>query len=478
MDPSKQQYPNYSVAGQNTQPPQYSSNVPYQQNQGYQQGPYQQNASYPNQSNNGMQGGYPYPGSAYPGQAAPSQPYPGPAPAQSYPAPGSSSNSVAPSAPALPLKYNGEVPADDLDENAVQSNTMSGPPPSYDLVVNGYENAGLSEVPVGPPPPFEQIHLDPAIVDSTAAKQLSKEDAREALLKLVEQHICWGKGAANNMDVQTIQSTSAYHYIMETYTEGRKTKFAQVPYKGEIVDGPHMGPAPLPWEIACSPKQLFKNDTVIIEVPHTSCVKTCNICYGCGINRCWKCHGRGKVRCSSCHGSGHRTVLRNGESLRENCAFCHGRGRKRCLTCNGCGCLTCYECKGYRQVRQFIQLFVNYQNMISEHVIERTDLPNELIKNVLGDNIFTQTAPRVRSIEHFFDEEVNQKSNELVAHHSAAWPHLRTLQQKHTLRSVPVYECSFKHSDNIGRFWVYGHQKEVFTEDYPHTCCCCSCAIL
>ena len=35
-------------------------------------------------------------------------------------------------------------------------------------------------------------------------------------------------------------------------------------------------------------------------------------------------------------------------------------------------------------------------NIFSEHVIERTDLPKQLIKDVSGEHILDQTQPKVR----------------------------------------------------------------------------------
>jgi len=44
---------------------------------------------------------------------------------------------------------------------------------------------------------------------------------------------------------------------------------------GGILDTPANGPAPLPWSIAVSPPEKFKNNTVHVEVPHTASVKVC-----------------------------------------------------------------------------------------------------------------------------------------------------------------------------------------------------------
>ena len=42
---------------------------------------------------------------------------------------------------------------------------------------------------------------------------VSEQQARTALLHLVADHCCWGKGAARNMNINRIVSTSAFHVI-------------------------------------------------------------------------------------------------------------------------------------------------------------------------------------------------------------------------------------------------------------------------
>uniref|UniRef100_A0A8W8IXN2 Uncharacterized protein n=1 Tax=Magallana gigas TaxID=29159 RepID=A0A8W8IXN2_MAGGI len=58
----------------------------------------------------------------------------------------------------------------------------------------------------------------------------------------------------------------------------------------QFVDGSQNGPAPGPWEIPATFKEIFKNEIQHHEVPHTAFVMVC---------------------CSSCNGIGSRTVTRN-----------------------------------------------------------------------------------------------------------------------------------------------------------------------
>lgn len=42
---------------------------------------------------------------------------------------------------------------------------------------------------------------------------------------------------------------------------------------GQPVDGPQNGPVPGPWDIPATFREVFKNETQNIEVPHTAYVK-------------------------------------------------------------------------------------------------------------------------------------------------------------------------------------------------------------
>nr|CAB3266622.1 protein SSUH2 homolog [Phallusia mammillata] len=423
------------------------------------------------------------PGVFYQGGQSPHQQYG--APGGQYP-PQSQQAGAPPygqaSAPSAPVPwdpntapaYQGDM-GQEVDENAATTEPQMSAPPSFESVVSGYENTNFnSDADIGPPPSYQQATGEAARVDAAKISTLTADDAQDALVAYVAQQCCYGSGAAKKMDIKDIQSTSALHYTLETFTESRSTKWHYVPYTGGFVDGPHVGPAPGPWDISCPFSSLFLTEVKKMEVPHTASVRNCHVCYGRGFNRCWKCLGRGRVRCSWCQGSGHRHEMRDGRSQRVHCHSCHGSGRKRCVTCVGTGCVRCRECQGYGKIKQFIQLTVKFTNRLSDHIVERTDMPDHLIRDVTGDVVFEQTAQRVAAIEGFNEQEINRRASEIVGAHATSWPNERILQQRQKLCSVPVYECRFKYSDKEGRFWVYGNQRAVFTTDYPHTCCCCT----
>ncbi|MED6246783.1 hypothetical protein ATANTOWER_023481 [Ataeniobius toweri] len=88
-----------------------------------------------------------------------------------------------------------------------------------------------------------------------------------------------------------------------------------------MVDGPQYGMSPPPWDIPVSLPQMYSDKVEKIQVPHSSFVKVCHKCQGCGRTRCAGCFGRGMKRCTFCHG--------HGRARNKRCTSCHGRGRKR-----------------------------------------------------------------------------------------------------------------------------------------------------
>jgi len=46
---------------------------------------------------------------------------------------------------------------------------------------------------------------------------ISEEEARKSLLEYCDKKCCYGKGAANSMIIQTMQSTSAFHVCKQVF---------------------------------------------------------------------------------------------------------------------------------------------------------------------------------------------------------------------------------------------------------------------
>lgn len=370
--------------------------------------------------------------------------------------------------------YEGDVPDTDPEDNDSEEPFTGPPPPDFNSfeAPPGYQQAVLSAGAPLPPPAYEPPDEASRPEETfTGVGIIDEQQVRDAICAFADKNCCYGTGAAERMSLEKMEPSGGLHYQLESFTETRTTCWQHLPYQGGFVDGPHCGRAPAVWEIVCSPSELFNTHTKKIEVPHTSNVKTCHTCTGCGFVRCTKCQGRGKVRCSSCHGSGRRTVHHNGRSERRNCTWCHGSGRKRCSRCSGDGRVRCPTCEGYTKLRWFIELTVQYTNNLEDFIHETTDLPNELIRDVSGKVVFEQTLPYVWPISQYHIQEINLSSIEMVERHRSAWPNSKMLQQRQVLRSVPVTEVHYKFKDKDGRFWVYGNEQEVHCPDYPQSCC-------
>ncbi|XP_076469589.1 protein SSUH2 homolog isoform X2 [Babylonia areolata] len=470
----------------------------YQQQQGgYGATPHPQQAGYPPPQAGfpPTQGGYPPPqgagapyppaggGAGYPQGGAAGYPQGGAAPgypqggAPAFP-PGAPAG-AAPPAGALP-QYQGEMPQDDMkDDPYLQAPTPSAPTLDDMGVVPGYENIGFNAASL-PPPSYDEATRGepPERREFRNAPSITEDDAREAIAQHVSEHCCYGKAPAREMTFRDLTSSSAFHYTLETFAESRSTRWAYEPYKGQPIDGPERGPAPGPWDIQASSPALFKASKMDVEVPHTASVKPCHQCYGRGYERCYRCHGRGRLFCHSCQGTGRERVFQHGEHHHRHCQWCHGSGRKRCYTCNGFGQVTCSVCKSHGNLKCFIKLTIQWKNHEKDYIVERTALPDQLIRTVSGQVAFEEQYPRVWPINHFPDQEVNTASNSIVTEHSRAFPTERILMQRQRVRIVPVTQVlySWKHQENAS-FFVYGFERKVHAPDYPQQCCC-GCTIL
>jgi hypothetical protein len=96
--------------------------------------------------------------------------------------------------------------------------------------------------------------------------------------------------------------------------------------------------------------------------------------------------------------------------LVQRCRVCHGRGQVGCHVCG---------CQG--QLKYYICLTITWKNHKSDHVVERTSLPGELIAGAQGQLAFKDEHIRVAPINDFPEPAVNQASNQLVGEHAASF---------------------------------------------------------
>ena len=463
--------------------PSSSPGVQYQGGQssgGYPGGP--PAGGYPEgQPAGGYHGGQPdggYPG----GQPAGGQPtggYPGGQPAGAYSGAGKQNGSgyLAPPPGVDVPKYTGEIPETGNPDAAPSAPTA--PPLEKMDAIPGYQNIGFDEAVLPPPPSYNDVMKGPPPERQNISNvpTITEQEAREALIEFVADHCCYGKGAAQDLNFNDLKSSSAFHYTMESYTEERTTEWKYEPYNGKPIDGPEYGPAPGPWDIPAKPAQLFKSETRLIEVPHTASVKPCHHCFASGFVRCHKCHGRGSSRCWTCNGTGMRNQLHHHEhhDFDDRCPFCHGSGSTNCEVCHTRGMVVCPLCRGFRNLKCFILLKVKWHTQVDHHVVEKTALPDDLIKQAEGQVAFEETMPRVYPITQFQEGEINQASARLVSNHQ--FPNKAILMQRQRVRIVPVTVCMYKWKGEDDNFIVYGFEKKVYAPNYPQKCCC-GCSII
>lgn len=334
--------------------------------------------------------------------------------------------------------------------------------------IQGYENAGFGQgsdlvPPPMPPPPSGQA---PEMQFGNVGG-LSEQEVRDALLDFAAENCCYGTGVPKDMNVNEIQASTALHYTLETFCEARTTEKLCVPYSGGPVDGPEYGPAPGPWDMQIQADMMFADHVKTVEVPHTAFVQSCYNCHGRGRTRCMHCQGDGRNRCTSCGGDG----TRQGQDGPQQCYSCHGSGQSRCHTCGGDGMITCRKCQGHCNLRWFIRLNVSFKNHESDYILEKTDMPDHLVRNVSGQTIFEQTMFQVWPIAAYPLPEINQASISLVQTHARGFPGERWLQQRQKLCGVPVTEVKYNWKEVPRTYWVYGDQRKCHAPDYPQDCC-------
>ncbi|XP_046369543.2 protein SSUH2 homolog [Haliotis rufescens] len=414
-----------------------------------------------------------YPGGAPPAGAVGAVPGQGPPPqGQPYP-----------QGPGAPANYGAMNPNQTKGEAGKLPGGQAAPTPSAPSLnemdnVGGYENVGFSDNCLPPPSYDESVQPPTERPEIKGVDVVNEDQAREALMMYVAEHCCYGKGAAETMKFTQLQPTNAFHYTMETFCESRSTAWAFEPFCGQILDTPANGPAPGPWDITPSPgPTMFQDGKMDLEVPHTSSVKACHNCCASGWIQCNKCFGLGREQCTFCNGRGCSRQYIDGDWVDRSCTSCNGRGMRTCHRCHGCGRITCTLCDGKTRLKCYIKLTILWVNHVNDHIVERTELPDHLIREVTGHQAFQETAPRVFPVNHFPDQEINAASKRIVGSHAGAFPTERILMQRHQVRIVPVTQAFFNWKEKDSDFFIYGFENKVFAPKYPQTCCW-GCTIL
>jgi len=349
----------------------------------------------------------------------------------------------------------------------VSFDTVSVPPPAEIPTEEKEEEGGDEKSP--PPPPA-------AVLQPQTGVNLTQQQARSALLSHISNKCCYGSGAAKQMQVTSMDYVPAHHYELQTFTEKRETSWTYAPHKGGEVDGPARGRAPLPWEIEEPPVSMFKDEVRVVTVPHTGVVKACHKCRGTGGMTCKDCYGKGWVRCLHCHGD---VYLSNdsGSLGRDRCYYCqhskHGHGQQDCSKCQAKGKVSCATCEGSAHIRCYIQLSISWKVNTAEHIVEKLNIPEDLIRDVSGQVAFEEEHPKVCPVDAFKDEVIKMASAQLVASHAANYLDQRILRQRHQVRIVPVTKVTYEYKGRSRGYFVYGYENKVYLPpaSYPQTCC-------
>ncbi|XP_065910463.1 protein SSUH2 homolog isoform X2 [Dysidea avara] len=359
--------------------------------------------------------------------------------------------------------------AEEIDQTA-----PSAPPLGHMDFVAGYDNVKFDNFLFPPPPAYGDVIRPPSVNSDMhpTVPAVTEEEARDALIKYVSTKWCYSSKAARELVFTNITPSTALHYQLETFTEGRQASWTYEPYNGLSVDSPANGPAPQPWDVVVNPPEMFKDGNYCTIVPHTASVKTCYSCSGRCAKNCVKCRRKGHIRCTNC-----RTGYHGRRGRKMQCIVCFGTNRISCYACNGAGLSPCEICCGMGKLKWYIKLEVTWKNNNAHHVIEKTTLPDHLIKNVSGRIVFEAEHLQVAPLVTFFEGGINTASQRLVKQHANQFAGQKILQQRHFVKMVPVSEVAYTYNNDSYTFWVYGDENEVYEDDYPLRRCCGLCTI-
>lgn len=333
-----------------------------------------------------------------------------------------------------------------------------------------------------PPPPVEN-----------EKKELTLDAAREALELHVRGTRWLRRDLAKALAVESFERSGSFHIKARWFTETRATSPAHEPYRGGLIDGPNNGRPPAPWDVPVHIPGKFIDQDHAEPLSHTDEVRTCHGCNGGGTITCPRCSGSRRVSCSHCGGDGRvnasRTVTRTNaqgqsetytETYTESCHVCGGDGKVTCPECNGEGRITCPTCAGATRLKHFVRLLVTWKTTVGDRILEKTDLPDDLVGGAQGIIIHAEEEDRLeptagagagaggpyRGGGGRVNNEVNEACNQLLAAFRLPGGTKLHRQSIH-VRAVPVYEARYKWGKETRRFWIYGNDEQVYAPKYP-----------
>ncbi|XP_061187107.1 protein SSUH2 homolog [Saccostrea echinata] len=331
---------------------------------------------------------------------------------------------------------------------------------------------------IPPPPPMQPQTVYPQPMQFKDIDNLDQAVCKQAMIDYAAESCCLDSNAAKEMTITRNNGLTAYHYILETFTESRKTECKRKPHHGGSVDGSENGSAPSPWDVLCNADKIFHNHTKKMKIPHTEYIRPCNNCIGRGYIQCPECHGNGQKDCSCSKWQRNReSEMLLGSNVNHACPWCKDTGFLKCNKCSSSGRAICTECNGCRNMKTYTELTVKFINHVRDYIFQRSDMPDQLVKNVSGKVVFEQDLDQVFPITTHPIKEINNNSKRIINEHKHAFPYERIKRQRQRLLAVPVTEVHFTWKDTRSRYWIYGMERKVYAPDFPQKCCSC-CAIL
>ncbi|KAI1309040.1 Protein SSUH2 -like protein [Halotydeus destructor] len=304
-----------------------------------------------------------------------------------------------------------------------------------------------------PPPYYFSIQqpepCDVAYAETTEHFEIpvtttTEDQVRTALREFADKKMFFTEKRLADTVIKDIVDRNVFLYQLVTMYEKRSTVDAAVPWHGEQVDGPQNGAAPGPWDIPVLPTEPFKSAEFRTPVPFTAYIRPC-----------FKCSGMGRVECWSCSGTGEEGSFDD---------------RKDCFSCDGSGKTKCRICQGQCQLKHYVELVVNFISRTLESVDISTDLSEEKAKSADGHLVVDHRAQRVSKLTNFPSVVIRKTSPLLIDMSLSQFPLERVVEQRQTVKVVPVAKVTYGYGIKSGSFRLYGKERRVDFKDYPSAC--------
>ena len=135
--------------------------------------------------------------------------------------------------------------------------------------------------------------------------------------------------------------------------------------------------------------------------------------------------------------------------------------------------MSCATCEGSAHIRCYIQLSISWRVVTAEHIVEKLNVPEDLIRDVSGQVAFEEESEKVMPIHAFNDDTIKMASLQIVRKHETEFTDSRILRQRHQVRIVPVTKVLYEWKGRVRTFFVYGYENKVHLppHSYPQSCC-------